>query len=133
MVEYTYNVWGELLSVTGSLASTVGQANPIRYRGYYYDNETGYYYLQSRYYDPETQRFLNADSQLFQTTVLGYNLFVYCENNPVSAIDENGCCWHKLWIFGDCKKCAKNKLTKNSNGLANAAVTAVAGVQVSKG
>ena len=52
VVTYTYDSWGSPLSVTGSLASTVGQKNPIRYRGYYYDTETGLYYLQSRYYDP---------------------------------------------------------------------------------
>ena len=90
VVEYTYNVWGELLSVTGSLASTIGQANPIRYRGYYYDNETGYYYLQSRYYDPETGRFLNADGQLNQDTMQGYNLYAYCGYNPVNRIDPDG-------------------------------------------
>ena len=61
VVEYTYDAWGKLLSITGSLADTVGVLNPLRYRGYYYDTETGLYYLQSRYYDPETGRFLNAD------------------------------------------------------------------------
>ena len=61
VVTYAYDVWGKVLSVTGTLASTIGQINPIRYRGYYYDNETGFYFLQSRYYDPETGRFLNAD------------------------------------------------------------------------
>ena len=50
VAEYTYDSWGKLLSVTGSLASTVGQANPFRYRGYYYDAETELYYLNSRYY-----------------------------------------------------------------------------------
>ena len=61
VVEYAYDAWGKLLSITGSLADTVGVLNPLRYRGYYYDTETGLYYLQSRYYDPETGRFLNAD------------------------------------------------------------------------
>ncbi len=51
-VQYTYDAWGNVLSVTGSLATTIGQINPFRYRGYYYDTETGFYYLQSRYYDP---------------------------------------------------------------------------------
>ena len=50
MVEYSYNEWGGLLSVTGSLSATVGQKNPLRYRGYYYDVETGFYYVSSRYY-----------------------------------------------------------------------------------
>ncbi len=60
-VEYTYNAFGEVLLVTGPLASTIGQNNPFRYRGYYYDKETGFYYLNSRYYDPTVGRFLNAD------------------------------------------------------------------------
>ncbi len=58
---YTYNAWGKLLSTTGSLASTIGVRNPFRYRGYYYDTETGLYYVGSRYYDPEIRRFISAD------------------------------------------------------------------------
>jgi len=83
---YRYNAWGELLSATGELA----ELNPIRYRGYYYDSETGLYYLQSRYYDPEIGRFINADSLLDMRSVRGYNLFAYCLNNPVSTIDSSG-------------------------------------------
>ncbi len=80
MVTYTYDAWGKPISITGSLASTVGQKNPIRYRGYYYDTETGLYYLQSRYYDPVVGRFLNGDNQLsgIGGLPLGYNIFVYC-------------------------------------------------------
>ena len=70
VVEYKYDSWGKLLSVTGSLADTVGQTNPIRYRGYYYDVETGLYYVSSRYYDPEIGRWINADSILNQESVL---------------------------------------------------------------
>lgn len=91
VVQYAYDVWGKPLSVTGALASTIGQINPIRYRGYYYDNETGFYYLQSRYYDPETGRFINADSQLnAKDGILGYNLFAYCNNNPIMYSDPSG-------------------------------------------
>ncbi|MDD4476282.1 MAG: hypothetical protein PHV95_10970 [Eubacteriales bacterium] len=61
VVEYCYDAWGNILSTTGSAASTVGYFNPFRYRGYYYDVETGFYYLQSRHYDPATYRFINAD------------------------------------------------------------------------
>jgi YD repeat-containing protein len=53
VVTYTYDAWGKLVSITGSLASTVGEKNPYRYKGYRYDSETGLYYLQSRYYNPE--------------------------------------------------------------------------------
>ena len=74
IVSYTYDPWGKVLSVDGSEASTIGQINPIRYRGYYYDTETGFYYLQSRYYDPTTRRFLNADGKLTGSAqVQGYN------------------------------------------------------------
>ena len=85
---YTYDAWGKLLTSTGDLADI----NPLRYRGYYYDVETGLYYLQSRYYDPETCRFINPDA--FATTdadgVLSANMFAYCENNPIRNTDYVG-------------------------------------------
>ncbi len=91
VVEYRYDAWGKLLSTTGSLASTIGKANPFLYRGYYYDSETGLYYLNSRYYDPQTGRFVSEDGQLNPDTGLaGNNLFVYCNNNPVNMSDYNG-------------------------------------------
>ena len=93
VVEYKYDAWGKLLSTTGSLASTIGVRNPFRYRGYYYDTETGLYYLNSRYYDPETGRFINADDVSnigAEDMLLGHNLFAYCLNNPVNCIDEEG-------------------------------------------
>ncbi len=92
VVEYTYDAWGKVLSVTGSLANTLGQRNPFRYRSYYYDTETGFYYLQSRYYDPTVGRFLNADHpELVGANggVQGYNLFAYC-NNPIMGYDPLG-------------------------------------------
>ena len=61
VVEYKYDAWGRILSKTGTMASTLGTLNPFRYRGYVYDEETGLYYLRSRYYNPEWARFLNAD------------------------------------------------------------------------
>ena len=91
VVEYTYDSWGKLLSCTGSLASTLGAQNPFRYRGYVYDTETGLYYLQTRYYDPETARFINAD--IYVSTgqgVLGNNMYLYCLNNPISMHDSEG-------------------------------------------
>ena len=62
VVQYTYNAWGELLSATGPMLSSLGALNPLLYRGYVYDRETGLYYVSSRYYDPEIGRFINADS-----------------------------------------------------------------------
>ena len=84
---YEYDAWGNIVSSSGRLA----EINPLRYRGYYYDNETGFYYLQSRYYDPVNRRFINADS--YQSTGQGFvgtNMFAYCNNNPITAIDESG-------------------------------------------
>jgi len=89
VVEYHYDAWGNLLSTTGS--SGIGAENPLRYRGYVYDIETGLYYLQSRYYDPEMGRFINADD--YVSTGQGQiskNTFAYCYNNPVNYIDEQG-------------------------------------------
>lgn len=93
VVEYSYDTWGKPLSVSGTLASTIGELNPIRYRSYYYDTETGYYYLQSRYYNPDLCRFISADSEEnigANETVLSYNLFAYCENNPIIMADSMG-------------------------------------------
>ena len=92
VVEYTYGAWGDILSVTGALADTIGQMNPLRYRGYYYDAETGFYYLTSRYYDAETGRFINADGAIAGAggKIGGYNLYSYCFNNPVNMSDLAG-------------------------------------------
>ena len=91
MVEYKYDAWGKIIGRTGSLVSTLGCLNPFRYRGYVYDEETGLYYLKSRYYNPKWGRFINADEILGQTgEVLSHNLFAYCKNNPVVLADSMG-------------------------------------------
>ena len=92
VVQYQYDSWGKLLGITGSLASTIGKRNPFRYRGYYYD-ETGMYYLQSRYYDPEIKRFICADRQINTLSIMGTNLYVYCDNNSICRIDPSGKSW----------------------------------------
>ena len=97
VVNYTYDAWGNPLATTGSLAATLGAQNPLRYRGYVYDTETGLYYLQSRYYNPGWGRFINADNRLSTGGDLtGLNLFAYCGNNPVNMSDPDGN-WPK-WI-----------------------------------
>ena len=91
VVTYTYDSWGKLISTTGTLASTVSVKNPYRYRGYRYDTETGLYYLQSRYYNAEWGRFINADGIVGQTgELLGHNMFAYCKNNVVNGRDPSG-------------------------------------------
>ena len=93
VVEYTYDAWGKILTTTGTLATTLGAMNPLLYRGYYYDTETGFYSLQSRYYDPEIGRFINADvpeMMLLSDNILGTNLFAYCNNNPINYSDPSG-------------------------------------------
>ena len=87
VANYSYNAWGKLLSSSGTMASV----NPIRYRGYYFDTETGFYYLVSRYYDPQICRFVNADR--FASTgqsLIGCNMFAYCFNYPTRSIDNLG-------------------------------------------
>ena len=94
IVQYTYDAWGKTLTVTGSKAKTIGVTNPMRYRDYYLDNETGYYYLQSRYYNPEFCRFINADEPSIMLLNIqneaGINLFAYCNNNPINNVDPTG-------------------------------------------
>ena len=88
---YDYDAWGNC-TVYDSSDAAIGDLNPLRYRGYYYDAETGFYYLQSRYYDPAICRFINADT--FATTdangLLSANMFAYCENNPIMRVDADG-------------------------------------------
>ena len=79
VVRYEYDAWGNPISTTGTLASTIGKRNPFRYRGYYWDEETGMYYLESRYYDPEIRRFISEDSVML-TSLAGTNLYMYCGN-----------------------------------------------------
>ena len=99
IAQYVYDEWGKLLNVytineDNVEQSKVANANPFRYRGYYYDYETGYYYLQSRYYDASICRFINADipeiASITKDTSVGTNLFAYCNNNPVNNRDLDG-------------------------------------------
>ena len=99
VVSYTYDPWGAPMSTDGTMASTLGTANPLRYRGYVYDTETGLYYLTSRYYNPVWGRFINADTAAVVAASpdkanWDKNLFAYCDNDPVNRKDDGGEFWH---------------------------------------
>ena len=106
-VEYKYDAWGNTVSVTDgdfleiTNPNDIGNLNPIRYRGYYWDSETNLYYLQSRYYDPTTMRFINADGYVSTGQGMnGHNMFAYCGNNPVMYSDPTGEFWGILVLVG---------------------------------
>ena len=99
VVQYNYDAWGnhKVVDANGNdIESGIGVLNPFRYRGYYYDTETGLYYLKTRYYDPEVGRFISQDSiEYANPEVLnGINLYAYCSNNPVIYEDPTG---HSFW------------------------------------
>ena len=112
IVTYTYDSWGNLIAQGGSATyTTLGRQNPLRYRGYFYDTDTGLYYLQSRYYNPEWGRFVNGDEPITEDL----NLYVYCGNDPVNNADYNG-----RWIT----KANKNNV-KHLRALNNYAINTV--------
>lgn len=91
MVEYYYDVWGNY-AINDTSNIGLGEINPFRYRGYFYDTDMGLYYLKTRYYDPEVGRFINMDSIFYADVqvINGLNLYAYCGNNPVVNIDKEG-------------------------------------------
>ena len=93
LASYDYDAWGNCTVNTVNSNYTIGNDNPIRYRSYYYDTDTGLYYLQSRYYDATIGRFINADGYVGTsiTDALSYNMFAYCMNNPIMYSDPTGC------------------------------------------
>ena len=133
LASYTYDAWGNVLTSEGSLAA----ANPIRYRGYYFDTETSLYYLQSRYYDPAVGRFINADNYATTyKTSTGANMFAYCLNNPANSKDNGGkFCWNIVIgaavgaIMSVATQVATNVFQGNnwSDGLVSAAIVGAVG------
>ncbi len=91
VVSYVYDAWGHPIKKEGSLASKLGMVQPFRYRGYVYDEETGLYYLRSRYYNSDKCRFINEDSILGTIRLIAHNSYSYCRNCPVIKIDSSGC------------------------------------------
>ena len=104
IASYDYDAWGNLVSIQDADGQDISDQNhiailnPLRYRGYYYDAESGFYYVSSRYYDPTTRRFLNADTTGILTAPLDShydkNLFAYCDNNPIIRVNHGGKFWH---------------------------------------
>ena len=96
VVSYVYDSWGKLTSISGSAKDMIGVKNPFRYRGYYYDMESGLYYVSSRYYDPEVDRWISPEPNVYEgefdenTGLIGYNVYAYCANNPVNNLDPAG-------------------------------------------
>ena len=123
--KYSYTAFGECIVKVNE--GGIAEKNPIRYRGYYYDEETGLYYLKSRYYDPVTGRFITIDdiSYIDPETINGLNLYAYCGNNPVMRIDENGNAWWH-WIVGVLIVVASVALSVVTAGIA-APITAALG------
>ena len=122
VVNYTYDAWGNVLSVTGSMADTIGAINPFRYRGYYYDTETGFYYLQSRYYDSIVGRWVNSDGVGLLgyglQNIVQYNMFGYCFNSLIMFYDPTG----SFPTLNDLKKALEETVDNLMGGLLNTAI-----------
>ena len=102
LIAYTYDAWGNAsITYSNGGASTTATYNPFRYRGYYFDSESGFYYLNSRYYDPATGRFITADKlatvKASPSSVTDKNLYAYCDNNPVTRRDDGGMFWDTVF------------------------------------
>lgn len=99
VVKYYYDAYGRIIKTLDTSGINLSNINPFRFRSYYQDNETGWYYLNSRYYNPLTNRFITMDEIEYlgaSGSVLSYNLYSYCENNPIIRIDSEGDAW---WII----------------------------------
>ena len=92
VVKYKYDAYGNRISITDTSGCDLGNINPFRYKGYYYDDDAQMYYCKSRFYVPSWHRWLNSDSisYLEPKNITSLNLFTYCNNNPVMYVDENG-------------------------------------------
>ena len=133
VVRYVYDAWGNhaVLDANGADITDVnhiGVLNPFRYRGYFYDEETGLYYLKSRYYDPEVGRFITIDgvSYIDPETINGLNLYAYCGNNPVMYTDPNGTAKWWEWLLGALVVVAVAALVVVTAGAAAVAIGATA-------
>ena len=116
VASYVYDAWGNIKDTKGE--PTIREINPIRYRGYVYDTETSLYYLQSRYYDPLTGRFLNADvyCDTYTGNPLSTNMFAYCENDAINYVDNDG---RRTYFLNGINNNSKNGITWYANALKN--------------
>ena len=128
VTRYRYTAYGKV-TIKEYSEEQIGEINPIRYKGYYYDSETLMYYLMTRYYDPELCRFISPDdvSYLDPSTINGLNLYCYCANNPINHIDPDGHAWYH-WAIGAAIIVACAALTVVTAGGFAAAGTAFASV-----
>ena len=99
MVKYSFSAYGGIKSINGSMATTIGNINSFRYKGYYYDSETNFYYCKTRYYSPTWCRFISPDSinYLEPENINGLNLYMYCNNNPIMYVDPTGNSPDSIW------------------------------------
>ncbi len=112
IANYYYDSWGKLTEIIGD--TEIAEINPIRYRSYYYDSETEWYFLNTRYYSPELCRFINSDEYVYTgQDISGYNMFAYCSNDPINKIDLNGDSW------ADVKNWVRNKWNSFKNWVSN--------------
>ena len=131
VAEYRYDAYGNCLSVSGS-NTDLAESNPIRYRSYYYDEDTGLYYLNARYYNPKLRRFISPDNSAYLDTgsPQGLNLYVYCMNDPISCYDPDGHWtmpnWLK-WVIGGVVIVGLGIATLATGGAAGVAGFIVAG------
>ena len=139
--QYEYDAWGKILSVKNGSGATItnntdpAMVNPFRYRGDSYDSETGLYYQNSRYYDPEIKRFINADDPAYigvGRSFVGFSLFAYCGNNPVTGYDPTG---HWDWggILVGLSIIASVAITVATCGIASPLAAVFAGAAVTTG
>ena len=142
VAEYRYDAWGNhvVCDSTGAQNTTstfIGNINPFRYRGYYFDTESGFYYLNSRYYDPQVKRFISADDISYlgaNGDLNSYNLYAYCSNNPVMYSDTSGNMpkWAQ-WVVGGLAVAGLVVATVLTCGAAGAGAAAVGAAMLAGG
>ena len=120
VVSYAYDAWGAPIGKSGAPAETLGTVQPFRYRGYVFDEETGLYYLRSRYYNPGWGRFVNADNMIAEL-----NLFTYCKDSPILLYDPNGKWSLNKTVIEDAKSYVRNIVNQTAALISKAVLIAI--------